>query len=159
MYLGKATAGQRVARTSKKRTRVCSRSCVACSHNTPYRVFPTPVLTQSPPNPRFQSLNKCVLPHREPAALPLLGRRELDARVMPTGPGLAAPFSGDHNWSNQSSMTESTGCPFARDPRRPASCEPRRDPGAIKHNVVLNHEKMCYYEIATIRLVLYYIEV
>ena len=52
-------------------------------------------------------------------------------------------------------MTESTGCPFARDPRRPASCEPRRDPGAIKHNVVLNHEKMCYYEIATIRLVLY----
>ena len=58
-------------------------------------------------------------------------------------------------------MTESTGRPFARDPRRPASCEPRRDPGAIKHNVVLNHEKMCYYEIAinTIRLVLYYIEV
>ena len=132
VYLGKATAGQRVARTSKKRTRVCSRSCVACSHNTPYRVFPTPVLTQSPPNPRVQSLNKCVLPHREPAALPLLGRRELDARVMPTGPGLAAPFSGDHNWSNQSSMTESTGRPFARDPRRPASCEPRRDPGGIE---------------------------
>ena len=40
---------------------------IACSHSTPYRVFPTPIFTQSLPNPRFQSIDvygRTVSPRR-----------------------------------------------------------------------------------------------